>query len=334
LQDLSKQDLSKAWREKIVGIGAADIACAAEHLLNGALVGMPTETVYGLAADATQGMAVAQIYEAKGRPVFNPLISHVSDLAMAQEHGIFNADALKLAESFWPGPLTLVVPFRPGSEVSPLARAGLDTIALRVPDSETARALIRSVGRPLAAPSANRSGRISPTSAQDVLVELGSCVAVVMDGGRCAVGVESTVVACLDEEPFVLRPGGVTRTDLECHLGARIRRPLKKNTLISPGMLASHYAPLAQVRMNCLEFAEGEAILAFGETGSMHIPASTLFYNLSPTGDLRQAASEFFSALRELDSFGAATIAVMPIPLEGLGEAINDRLIRAAAPRP
>jgi L-threonylcarbamoyladenylate synthase len=322
-------------RGQVLGATERDIAFAAETLLQGDIIGMPTETVYGLAADATQGEAVARIYEAKGRPIFNPLISHVSDLEMAEEHGIFSKEARKLAEHFWPGPLTLVVPSRPGSKISDLARAGLDSVALRVPAHPVALDLIRALKRPIAAPSANRSGRISPTSAKDVIEELGEKVALVLDGGDTQIGVESTIVSCVESNGLLrqLRPGGIPFEEMSATLDTRITRDVISGPLISPGLLASHYAPLAPVRMNCTKFREGDAILAYGNIETTEFPASSPLYNLSPSGDLRQSASNLFSALRTLDAFQPKAIAVMPIPSTGLGEAINDRLSRAASPR-
>jgi L-threonylcarbamoyladenylate synthase len=302
-------------------------------LLSGDIVGMPTETVYGLAADATNGLAVARIYEAKGRPAFNPLISHVASLAEAEQYGIFNETARKLAEAFWPGPLTLVVPYREGSGVSDLARAGLDTIALRVPVHPVALALLQACGKPLAAPSANLSGRISPTQAQDVARDLKDKVAVVLDGGPCAVGVESTVILCRDTTILQLRPGGVPRESIETVVGHKIATRSEDPVYQSPGMLASHYAPFAPLRMNVLQPRPGDAILAYGSDHLHHYLGFAPLLNLSPEGNLLQAAARLFSALRELDAYHPAAIAVAPIPDSGLGEAINDRLARAAAPR-
>ncbi|MEJ1157872.1 L-threonylcarbamoyladenylate synthase [Prosthecomicrobium sp. N25] len=316
--------------EREAGIEAAVAALAA-----GGLVGLPTETVYGLAADATSGRAVARIYDAKGRPSFNPLISHVESLEAAERHGVFGPAARRLAEAFWPGPLTLVVPRRPGSPIADLATAGLDTVGLRVPGNQVARALLARFGRPVAAPSANRSGRISPTSAEDVVAELGERVDVVLDDGPTPVGVESAIVACLGDDLQLLRPGGVARADLERvagmpllsgSAGADPERPL------APGLLASHYAPHARVRLDATGVEPGEALLAFGPAPPPGEPVA--MRNLSPSGDLAEAAANLFRHLRELDAAGAAGIAVVPIPAEGLGEAIRDRLARAAAPRP
>ena len=317
-------------RTKLLTADPAGIAEAAALLRAGGLVGLPTETVYGLAADATSGTAVAGIYAAKERPSFNPLISHLPDLASARRQGLFNADALALAQAFWPGPLTLVVPAAPGCTVSDLARAGLPSVALRVPAHPVARAVLAAADRPVAAPSANRSGRISATSAAHVLADLDGRIDAVLDAGPTEVGVESTIVACLDGAPKLLRPGGVPRAAIERLLG----RPLALageagHAPISPGLLASHYAPAAKVRLDADAPRDGEAWLGFGPERDGH-PFSL---NLSPRGDLREAASHLFGHLRQLDAAGPATIAVARIPEEGLGEAINDRLRRAAAPR-
>jgi L-threonylcarbamoyladenylate synthase len=320
-------------RGRIIGCTSADIALAAAALKAGDLVGMPTETVYGLAADATNGEAVAAIYEAKGRPSFNPLIAHVADLAEAERHGLFNADALKLAEAFWPGPLTLVVPLRPGSPISDLSLAGLTSVALRVPAHPVALTLLRAVGRPIAAPSANLSGRVSPTTAKDVSADLGERVKLVLDAGPCAVGLESTIIGCLAERPVQLRPGGIPRHEIESKLALKMTTEESATTIQSPGQLASHYAPFAPVRMNATEFREGDAILAFGDMILPNFVRPERVLNLSPTSNLRQAAAVLFSALRELDAQCPAAIAVVPIPDIGLGEAINDRLRRASAPR-
>jgi L-threonylcarbamoyladenylate synthase len=309
------------------------IRAAAAILRAGGLVGMPTETVYGLAGDASNGMAVAAIYEAKGRPHFNPLISHVADVTDARRHGVFNRAAEALAAAFWPGPLTLVLPHHPDSHVSDLARAGLDSVALRVPAHPVARALIAAAGRPLAAPSANLSGRISPTTAADVQADLGARVGLILDGGPCSVGLESTVVACLGGAPVVLRPGGTTRAAIERTLGEAIGDGGESAAPLSPGLLASHYAPLARLQMNVREPGPDDAVLTFGSSKFVGGHANRPVVNLSPSGDLRQAAARLFAALRELDAHQPAVISVMPIPEEGLGEAINDRLRRAAAPR-
>lgn len=302
---------------------AIDEATAA--LAAGELVAFPTETVYGLGADATSDAAVARVYEAKGRPHFNPLIAHVPDLAAAERLVMFTDPARRLARAFWPGPLTLVLERTAGCPVSLLASAGLDTLAVRVPDHPLALALLRAFGRPLVAPSANPSGQLSPTMAGDVRDALGDKVKIVLDGGPCRVGVESTVVDLSGGRATLLRPGGVPAEALEAILG-----PLAApgdGPLRSPGQLESHYAPRLPVRLEATEARPGEALLAFG-------PGAPDGLNLSPSGDLVEAAANLFAFLRRLDRPGLAGIAVMPIPDCGLGRAINDRLCRAAAPRP
>lgn len=295
---------------------------------------MPTETVYGLAGDATDATAVARIFAAKGRPAFNPLIVHVVGLAEAEVIGIFNDAARALAQRFWPGPLTLVVPRCPGSPIADLATAGLDTVALRVPGHAAARALIAAAGRPLAAPSANKSGRLSPTTAADVAADFASEVALILDAGPARHGVESTVVDASTDEIVLLRPGAVTAAAIAAVTG---REPLRAahapDRPASPGQLLSHYAPRARVRLDASNVNPGEALLAFGPAP---LATSGPIVNLSPAGDTVEAAANLFSALRRLDrelNDAHATIAVMPIPHDGLGEAINDRLTRAAAPR-
>lgn len=281
---------------------------------------MPTETVYGLAADAANARAVAKVYEGKGRPSFNPLIAHVADLATARRIARFDARALALAERFWPGPLTLVLPAVDTEAVCDLARAGLDTVAVRAPAHPIAHALLEAFGGPLVAPSANRSGRPSPTTFEDAVEETGEAAAAALDGGACRVGLESTVVALLDA-PRLLRPGAVTRAEIEAVVG-----PLSEaeaDAKRSPGRLARHYAPKAPVRLDAAAPRPGEAWLAFGPEGQGP-------WNLSPTGDLAEAAANLFAYLRAADRTGPAAIAVAPIPETGLGEAINDRLRRAA----
>ncbi|MGI6245278.1 MAG: L-threonylcarbamoyladenylate synthase [Pseudochelatococcus sp.] len=313
----------------------AGIARAAELLRAGELVAFPTETVYGLGADATSGEAVARIYAAKERPRFNPLIAHYPDRDSAARDGRFDDAAERLARAFWPGPLTLVVPKSAGCAISDLAGAGLDSVALRVPSHPLARALLAETGRPVAAPSANRSGRVSPTCAAHVLADLDGRIAAVLDGGTTDVGVESTIVSCVGARPALLRPGGVTRETIAAVLGFAIDEPRSADTAapVAPGQLASHYAPRARVRLNANAIAPGEAALLFGaplpgtEQAAAHV-------NLSESGDLGQAAARLFASLRALDRPGIACIAVAPVPGVGLGEAINDRLKRAAAPRP
>ncbi|WP_374469749.1 L-threonylcarbamoyladenylate synthase [Phenylobacterium sp.] len=298
------------------GSGLDDAVAA---LKAGRLVLMPTETVYGLAADAADARAVAKVYEAKGRPSFNPLIAHVPDLAAARRIARFDDRAVSLADRFWPGPLTLVLPAL-GDTVCDLARAGLDTVAVRVPGHPIARALLEAFGGPVVAPSANRSGRPSPTTFADAIEETGSAAAAALDGGPCEVGLESTVVALLDE-PRLLRPGAVTREQLEAVVG-----PLSEaeaDAKRSPGRLARHYAPNSPVRLDAPSPRAGEAWLSFGPGGRGR-------WNLSPTGDLAEAAANLFAYLRAADRTEPLAIAVAPIPEEGLGEAINDRLRRAA----
>jgi L-threonylcarbamoyladenylate synthase len=304
---------------------AIDEAVAA--LAAGRLVVFPTETVYGLGADATSDAAVARVYDVKGRPTFNPLIAHVPDLAAAERLVVVSASARRLARAFWPGPLTLVLPRRADCPVSLLASAGLDTLAVRVPDHPLALALLRAAGRPLVAPSANPSGRLSPTTADAVRDALGTDVALVLDGGPCRVGVESTVVDLSGERPTLLRPGGVPSEAIEALLG-----PLAVpggGPIRAPGQLESHYAPSLPLRLGATSARPGEALLGFGPDA----PPETAL-NLSPSGDLAEAAANLFAFLRRLDRPGPSAIAVMPIPERGLGRAINDRLRRAAAPRP
>jgi len=303
------------------------VAEAARCLVAGGLVAFPTETVYGLGVDATSGKAIARLYAAKGRPRFNPLIAHVTDLAAAQRRGAFNRDAEQLAQAFWPGPLTLVLPQSPDCDVSDLALAGLDTIALRAPAHPVARELLTAFGKPIVAPSANRSGHISSTSAAHVLADLRGRIDLIIDGGPAPVGVESTIVACVGR-PTLLRPGGLAREQIERLLGTKLFDAPQSDSPQAPGMLASHYAPKAHLRLNADAAEPGEALLAFGAA-----PGSPATLNLSPRGDLLEAAANLFSHLRTLDRSGAKVIAVMPIPRHGLGEAINDRLQRAAAPR-
>lgn len=320
---------------RLLAADAGGIAEAASLLRAGGLVAFPTETVYGLGGDATDPKAVAAIYAAKTRPSFNPLISHVPDAAAARAQGAFDAEASRLSEAFWPGPLTLVVPACAGTRVCDLARAGLPSLALRVPGSEVARALLAAVGRPVAGPSANRSGRVSPTRASHVFEDLAGRIAAVLDGGDTRVGLESTVVACLGGRARLLRPGGVTRESLRDVLGYDPAGPdgTDAHTPVGPGLLASHYAPNARVRLDATRIAPGEALLLFGSFRPEGFEEAHAVVNLSETGDATEAASRLFGALRELDASGAGTIAVAPIPPEDLGEAIRDRLGRAAAPR-
>jgi L-threonylcarbamoyladenylate synthase len=311
---------------------AETIAKAAACLRSGGLVAMPTETVYGLAADATSDAAVAKVFAAKGRPAFNPLIAHVLDLEAARRDAIFRSDAERLARAFWPGPLTLVLPAAAACRVSLLARAGLDTLALRSPSHETARALMSAAGVPLAAPSANRSGAVSPTTAPHVLADLDGRIDWILDAGPSRHGLESTIVGCLGEDPLLLRPGAIPREAIEAVLGAPIGSASSSGGRLSaPGQLDSHYAPLAELRLCAVDVSADEAALDFA--GALSLSAAKMRLDLSPAGDLVDAASHLFSYLRVLDASGASRIAVAPIPRHGLGLAINDRLSRAAAPR-
>ena len=313
----------------------AGLTEAAAILNGGGLVAFPTETVYGLGADATNAEAVAGIYAAKERPSFNPLISHLDSFEAARVQGDFDETARRLAEAFWPGPLTLVVPVAPTCTVSDLARAGLDSVGLRVPAHPLAHELLKATGRPVAAPSATRSGRVSPTDADHVLGDLDGRIDAVVDGGASDVGVESTIIACRGGPPRLLRPGGVPREAIEALIGQRLENGLEggeKNPL-APGMLASHYAPRAQVRLNAERIQPGEAALLFGSDPLQGSEQAKAVLNLSENGDLKEAAAHLFSYLRQLDASGAHTIAVAPVPETGLGEAINDRLRRAAAER-
>ena len=297
---------------------------AAGVLRAGGLVAFPTETVYGLGADARDDTAVARIYEAKGRPSFNPLIVHVPDLAAAERYVAFNETARALAQAFWPGALTLVLPLRAEAGISRLVTAGLDTLAIRVPDHAVGQGLLQAFDGPVAAPSANPSGRVSPTSAGHVLAGLNGRIEAVVDGGDCGVGLESTIVSC-HGEPALLRAGGVPVEAIEACIGAPLLRDTDPDAPMSPGQLASHYAPSGTVRLNAVDCADDEVLLGFG-------PVDTAL-NLSPSGDLVEAAARLFACLHELDAMGATRIAVSPIPAHGLGLAINDRLKRAAAPR-
>ncbi len=303
----------------------AAIAEAARLLRNGRLVAFPTETVYGLGADATNGNAVASIFAVKERPRINPLIVHVSGIAQAAEHVVFSPVATALAKAFWPGPLTLVLPRRTGTSLSLLVSAGLDTVAVRAPSHPVASKLITAAGVPLAAPSANPSGTISPTRAKHVADGFGDKIDMILDGGATPIGVESTVIGFSGEQALMLRPGGVPREAIERITGP-LEIPAAGGPITSPGQLSSHYAPRAKLRLNAHTANTGEVLLGFGPDA----PRSGL--NLSPSGNLGEAAANLFAMLRALDA-EAQAIAVMPVPATGLGEAINDRLQRAAAPR-
>ncbi len=314
---------------RILKAGPEATEVAARCLAAGGLVAFPTETVYGLGADAGNGEAVARLYAAKSRPAFNPLIAHVADIPAARRVGVFNAAAEKLAAAFWPGPLTLVLAKQRNCVVADLALAGLDSVAVRVPAHPVARNLIEAFGGAVVAPSANRSGHVSPTSAAHVLADLRGRIDLIIDAGPCMVGVESTIVSCV-EQPTLLRPGGAPREAIEGTLGAALATaPLADDAPVAPGMLSSHYAPKAALRLDADGVENGEALLAFGAAPAF----SGTMLNLSPRGDLIEAAANLFSHLRAMDASGARRIAVMKVPHEGLGEAINDRLKRAAAPR-
>ena len=304
------------------------IAQAAAILRAGGLVAFPTETVYGLGADATNGLAVAGLYAAKGRPSFNPLIVHVPEAAAAAAIAKMTPLAHTLAEAFWPGPLTLVLARRANRIIADLATAGLDTIAVRVPAHPIAQALLRAADLPIAAPSANRSGHVSPTTAAHVAADLGAHVQMILDGGPTEVGLESTVVDATGTDPVILRLGAVTAEEIAHVTGKPARIASDDDTApASPGMLTRHYAPAAKLRLDAHDVRSGEALLAFGPNAPQHAGATL---NLSLTGDLAEAAANLFAALRDLDASGAAAIVVMPIPSHGLGAAINDRLTRAA----
>jgi L-threonylcarbamoyladenylate synthase len=314
--------------------GEAATSAAVRTLRDGGLVAFPTETVYGLGADAANAQAVARLYRAKGRPAFNPLIVHVADLAAAQRSARFDATALKLASAFWQGPLTLVLPKAARCPVADLATAGLDTIALRIPAHPVARAILRGFGGAVVAPSANLSGHVSPTTAAHVQSDLSGRIDLIVDGGPVEVGVESTIVGCF-ASPTLLRPGGIPRVDIERVLGCTLVSPdeVADGRPLASGMLASHYAPRARVRLNATNLKRGEALLAFGRIDIAGVDIAAAVMNLSECGDLKEAAANLFGYLRALDASGAPTIAVMPVPDNGLGEAINDRLRRAAAPQ-
>jgi L-threonylcarbamoyladenylate synthase len=296
---------------------------AAEALSAGRLIILPTETVYGLAADAANPLAVTALYEAKGRPRFNPLIAHVPDLAMAERIAVLDERARSLAAAFWPGGLTLVAPVREAALVCDLARAGLDTVAVRVPAHPLAREVLDLFGAPVVAPSANRSGRPSPTSLADAMSETGPAAAIGLDGGPCRIGLESTVIALLEGPPRLLRPGAVTRSAIEAVIGPLAEA--EADARRSPGRLTRHYAPASPLRLEASGPRAGEAYLAFGPCGER-----PLSFNLSPAGDLAEAARRLFACLRAADALAPIAIAVAPIPDSGLGEAINDRLRRAA----
>ena len=314
-----------------LGTSARDIETAARALRAGRLVAFPTETVYGLGGIATDDRAVAAIFAAKGRPRLNPLIVHVADRAAARALARWNELAERLAARFWPGALTLVLPRAPGCPLSPLVSAGGDTVGLRVPAHPVAQALLAATALPVAAPSANPAGGVSPTNAEHVAEGLGAAVDIILDGGPCPIGLESTVLDLCGGEPRLLRPGGVTRAELEAEIGRLAAAPAEPGEAPrAPGQLASHYAPARPLRLEARSVAADEALLAFGPEP---LPGARATLNLSATGDLAEAAANLFAMLRRLDRPDVSAIAVMPIPASGLGEAIRDRLERAAAPR-
>lgn len=313
--------------DNLVPADASSIARAAEVLGRGGLVAFPTETVYGLGADATNDRAVVGIFECKGRPRFNPLIVHVLNSSQAEELVQFSRLAERLAEAFWPGPLTLVLPRKESCSLSLLVSAGLKTAAVRVPSNAVAQELVAAADRPIAAPSANRSGHVSATTAQHVARDLNGRVDLILDGGTTATGIESTVIGFASGLPVLLRPGAIGKEQIE-----ELAGPLQKasaSTISSPGQLASHYAPHASLRLNATAVESDENLLAFGPP----LSGGQTMFNLSADSDLKEAAANLFAMLRALDRVGTDRIAVMPIPEDGLGEAINDRLRRAAAPR-
>lgn len=310
---------------RIAAPGPSEIACAAASLRAGRLVATPTETVYGLAADASNPAAVGRLYALKGRPSANPLIAHVLGVTEAERQAEFSPLAHRLADAFWPGPLTLVLTAQAANSVCPIARAGLATVALRAPAHPVMRALLAAFDGALAAPSANRSGGVSPTTAAHVLGDFPAGIDVILDGGPTQIGLESSVVQVDRERIHLLRPGSIPREELEAVASSRLLPPAKAG-LVSPGQLASHYAPRTKLRLNAVQRGPDEVLLGFGSIeGDL---------TLSASGDLQEAAATLFAALRLLDARGADCIAVAPIPDHGIGEAINDRLRRAAAPRP
>lgn len=310
---------------KILSALDADLQMAGQILRGGGLVAVATETVYGLAGDACNDAAVARIFAAKGRPSFNPLIVHVADLTQAEEFAQIADLARAAAAAFWPGPLTMVLPLRTESGLSKLVTAGGDSVAIRIPAHPVARAVLDAFGGALAAPSANPSGRISPTTAAHVIDGLGHAIAAVVDGGACGVGVESTIIDMRGTRPIVLRAGGLPAEAIKAALGVDLAAATGAGPIVAPGQLSSHYAPRGTVRLNAQRAEPGETLLGFGD-----VPGDL---TLSATGDLTEAAARLFDCLHQLDALGATRIAVAPIPDHGLGVAINDRLRRAAAPR-
>ncbi|MGF7156860.1 L-threonylcarbamoyladenylate synthase [Bartonella heixiaziensis] len=316
----------------ILPLNSASIKEAVALLEQGRLVALPTETVYGLAGDATNGRAVASIFSAKKRPHFNPLIVHVSSIIMAEHSVKIDSLSRRLMEVFWPGPLTLVLPLKAHHNIHPLATSGLDTLAVRFPENGFAE-VVRCFGRPLAAPSANQSGRLSPTSAEAVFASLGASVPLILDGGPSKIGLESTIIKVCDESIYLLRSGGVAAEEIEEVAGKPLKRRDQWTAIEAPGMLKSHYAPNAVVRLNVQMVESGEALLAFGPKRITGVENAVTVLNLSERGKLEEAAAHLFEYMKQLDSLKVKCIAVESIPSYGLGEAINDRLIRAAAPK-
>lgn len=312
-------------------LGEAAERDVADRLARGELVAVPTETVYGLAADASNGEAVARIFEAKGRPRFNPLIAHVTGRSMVERYAVPDALAHRLMEAFWPGPLTIVLPLRPGAPLHPLVTAGLPTVALRSPQGGLSR-ILAYLDRAVAAPSANRSGRVSPTSAAHVLRTLDGRIEAVADAGAATHGIESTIVQPQGDHVVLLRPGAVTAAEIEVTTGLPVRRH-DGPAIVAPGQMRSHYAPQGRVRLDATEPVPGEHFIAFGPLSETATARAAAIFQLSEAGDLREAASRLFDALSTFDAPEIERIAVAPIPREGLGEAINDRLSRAAADR-
>lgn len=316
----------------IVPLSTKAVDEAVSLLAEGMLVALPTETVYGLAADAANGEAVAGIFTVKGRPHFNPLIAHVANRDMAEKYVNIDPISARLIEAFWPGPLTLVLPLKKDASIHPLVTAGLPTLAIRNPKGAFAD-IVTLLGRAVVAPSANRSGRLSPTTAKTVADDLGERISLIVDGGPCAVGVESTIVKIDADKVFLLRPGGLAAEEIENILGRKLIRLDQRAAIEAPGMMQSHYAPQAQVRINAHYVEEHEVLLAFGPKRIAHAEKASAVLNLSPSGNMQEAAANLFAFLKQLDRENIKAIAVEPIPLYGLGEAINDRLQRAAAPR-
>lgn len=315
----------------IPGSDSKAIALAVDTLLRHELVAIPTETVYGLAGLSTSAQAIARIYAAKKRPAHNPLISHVSGIAMAERYVRFDPLSLRLAEAFWPGPLTLILPLREGG-IHRDSTAGQDLVAIRAPEG-FGRRLVEELEQPVAAPSANSSGRISPTQAAHVVADLGPRVPLIIDGGKTRLGMESTVLRVGPSGVTILRPGALTAEDIAQIAGVEVRKAEEQDAGLSPGTMASHYAPRAAVRLDAQQVRQGEAVLDFAGSNPEGIEGAAVVHDLSPSGDLAEAAQRLFDLLHQADASGADSIAVVPIPRSGLGIAINDRLERAAAPR-